>query len=321
MTYTKTLSPYATNNSVFQKTQAKRALRLRQRFLNDQYIPNEMIAIEFAESLYAVYHAVCLDYGCRYFKASHRKRMKKYRGRPAQRREVAPPSIPNASELSLNALMFHKLHRTDWDIPTSNVVSAAGVLAGAARERAIIDDKLNGRGPGDHSSVAALQDAYGPDPIEQRNEIIAFFRNCSPSDRYEALSKFHSLRFSSEQPARKILTFLAMQIKWRRVRSRHACDILASLERDLRDPKLFSAVDLVDLESRYQVQTLPPFRELRHIQSQTARIAIAMEASGSVQGTSKNISINQNLAFAVAAKFNSYLAHVDTPRKRHKLKT
>ena len=315
MTYTKSLSPYETHNSLFEKTQARRALALRQRFLNDQHRPSETIAIEFAESLYAIYHSAFLDYVCRYNEDPKKKRNKKDQERPIKRREVAPPLIQNASKMNLNILMFHKLHRTDWDIPTSNVVSQAGVLAGAARERAIINDKLNGRGPGNHSSVAALQDAYGPDPIEQRNGIIAFFRNISPSNRYEALANFHSLRFASEQPATKILTFLAMQIEWRRNRSWHACDILASLERDLRDQKLFSAVDLENLEHRYQVRTLPPFRDLRHVQSRTARIAIAMEASGSVQGTSKNISINQILAFAVATKFNSYLARARVRRK------
>ena len=51
MTYTKSLSPYETHNSLFEKTQARRALALRQRFLNDQHRPSETIAIEFAESL------------------------------------------------------------------------------------------------------------------------------------------------------------------------------------------------------------------------------------------------------------------------------
>jgi hypothetical protein len=126
---------------------------------------------------------------------------------------------------------------------------------------------------------------------------------------------FHDVRHVMKPMDQRIAQFLTKQAAWRKSQSLHACLVLSQFERDLRNNRLFTAVDLQSIEIRYHVDTLPRFEKLRHVQTRTTRIAIAMVACGSVNGTSSKIAVDQRLGQAVAHKFNAFLAKAAHRRK------
>ncbi|MEF2554458.1 hypothetical protein VQ042_24655 [Aurantimonas sp. A2-1-M11] len=305
------------NNSVFGKTQAKQALRLRKRFRNDVNGPDPDSAIKLMDRLYAVYNAARLEHGCQQIANAKRGPSRPYGGRRGKLRETSPAAILDPRQMSRRELCYYKLHQTNWDIPTSTVVSEEAVMAGIARLQAEIGELTrDGRFQREHDAVAAVQNAWGSGP--QRpigDETLEVFRCLPPTSRFDVLAAFHKMEHPMKPMDQRVANFLTTQSAWRKDQSWHACLILSQFERDLRNNRLFSAVDLQSIEIRYHVDTLPGFAKLRHVQTRTARIAIAMVACGSVNGTSSRIAIDQSLAHAAAHKFNAFLAKSASRRK------
>ncbi len=317
MAHSRSYSPHALNNSVFEKTQAKQALRLRDRFRNDAAAPDHDSALKLLHRLYAVYYAARLEHGYQQIANAKRGPSRPYGGRRGKLRETPPAAILAPQQMSKRELFYYKLHQTNWDIPTSTVVTANAVTAGIDRLRTEIGELMrDGLVQHERTAIAAIHTVWGSGPTRPvGDETLEVFRSLLPTSRFDVLAAFHDVQHAMKPADQRIAEFLTKQRVWRKDQSWHACLILSQFEKDLKNNRLFSAVDLQSIEIRYHVDTLPRFEKLRHIQTRTTRIAIAMVACGSVNGTSNRLAIDQSLARAAAHKFDAFLAKAANRRK------
>ena len=297
------ISPHV-GNSIFPiNTRVPAAQRLRAVFLDDVVPLSTIAAIDLFERLWALNETARLDHFLR-----QRAPMRRYGMGRGPFRKVAPAHIPLRG-FSLQQLALIKLYWPEtWPIPSRIERSPARLVRNAAIIRKALYDFLDdGMFPRERAIKLELERRLGAtvaSPVEP--DAFALLMRGSAQERFEAISHYFEQK-RKKGPALAAGPFRQRFKEWRATPSYNACAVLRDVERELANPQYFSPIDILKLEQRYGVASLPAFSTLKAIQSRSARLAICIEAAVQVSPNSKHLRLDLNLAEQVARKYNAFL--------------
>ncbi len=307
------LSPHHGTHSIFpDTTQVPAAMRLREDFLNDLAPSNFRSAIELFERLWALHEVARFDYNSRHAATQALGKTRPYAGKRGAARKIRPPEITGL-DFSPKQLALVKIYWPEtWPLPEpgQRKPTRRQVRKGTEKiRRAIYDFLSDGMFPRERAVHAIIDKKFGQKgPAPVADESLLPFRKLTASKRFEAVSAYYRRRWEGDRTNDAVAHFIPQQTKWRKEKSFHACRALSYVDRELAAPGHFTATQLSLFETKYHVSKLPPFPHLKHIASQTARLAICMEASLQVRPNSQILRLDLKLAEEIAKKYNAYLA-------------
>lgn len=304
-------TPYALRDSIFERTQAKNALRLRDRFTKNSVALTRESATVMMELFEALHFAARCEREYVHLKNKEKGPKRAYGGKPSERRAKPEALIPAPGKMNNRFAAFYKLRDISCASPDSSLPMAQRAAAGAEAVREHVSAlQKTGLTPRELEISDALEAEGWPAykrPIEE--EALAVFRSATSASRFRILDVFHKATDAAGRPADPLRSLLAEHRARQRRLTDQACLILSQFERDLRrDTRNFSPLALSQIENRYHVAAMPAFPKCCHVRTRTMRIVIAMVASRSVNGTSNRLHIDPVIAREVAKKLNAYLA-------------
>ncbi|WP_024587608.1 hypothetical protein [Aliihoeflea sp. 2WW] len=194
---------------------------------------------------------------------------------------------------------------TFWDDEAVVALSPVATLWGKIRLQDQLDQLLHdGMLPHERRVTHLLEQHLGePLPALVAHETLNVYRALSQWEQFDVLHGFHEkLRIVPAETRSK--KFIEAHERWTERCLDQATAAWAALVHEMKG---FSPADLRLAERHYLVHKLPPLPNKPYVQTRAARIVIAMVACSSVQGTRRNLHLNNELAGKVAARLDRHL--------------